>query len=283
MKIICSRKKELKGYYTKIKESQKEWVKISKHADKMKKNIENIDKSEGEKNNQNIQNFEEQLKAELHKIKDEDYTKFETGTEKAYEGLDQFNIKLERLGTELKYLQNLTNRFDEEHITMGCKALHEKMSINYKSMRELYNHIKLTLTKFIEIYNLPFNKANTESIEDTYRYLNKKFGLIKNVKDFPVSKTFKTIFNTWLGFIQNLNNNKEKYFNPLHWNMLVKVVQNPEIDFKNAKMSVREVWDLQMEKYQEAVDDIFERSKQEYKMDTALDKYEEHYKTIEFG
>ena len=65
--------------------------------------------------------------------------------------------------------------------------------------------------------------------------------------------------------------------------MLVKVVQNPEIDFKNAKMSVHVVWDLQMEKYQEAVDDIFERSQQEYKMDTALDKYEEHYKTIEFG
>ena len=48
-------------------------------------------------------------------------------------------------------------------------------------------------------------------------------------------------------------------------------------------MSVREILDLQMEKYQEAVDDIFERSKQEYKMDTALDKYEEYYKTIEFG
>jgi hypothetical protein len=68
----------------------------------MKKDIENIVKFEGEKNNQNIQNFEEQLKAELHKIKDEDYTKFELGSEKAYEGLDQSNIKLEHLGTELK-------------------------------------------------------------------------------------------------------------------------------------------------------------------------------------
>lgn len=37
-------------------------------------------------------------------------------------------------------------------------------------------------------------------------------------------------------------------------------------------MTVREVWDLKMEAYQEPVDDIFERSKQEYKMDTALDK-----------
>lgn len=40
--------------------------------------------------------------------------------------------------------------------------------------------------------------------------LNKTFGLIKNVKDFPVSKTFKGILNTWPGFIQNLNNLKEK-------------------------------------------------------------------------
>jgi hypothetical protein len=77
-------------------------------------------------------------------------------------------------------------------------------------MRELWEHIKLTLMKFNEIYNLPFNEANTESIEDTYRYLNKKFGLIKNVKDFPVSKTLKTILNTWPGFIKNLNNIKEK-------------------------------------------------------------------------
>ena len=45
--------------------------------------------------------------------------------------------------------------------------------------------------------------------------------------------------------------------------MLVKEVQNSDFDLKNAKMSVREVWDLKMEKYQEAVDDIFERSKQE--------------------
>ena len=42
----------------------------------MKKDIENIVNSEGEKNNQNIQNFDEQLKAEFRKIKDEDYFKF---------------------------------------------------------------------------------------------------------------------------------------------------------------------------------------------------------------
>lgn len=280
--VRLTHKKELKGYDSKIKESQKEWVKISKHADKLKKDLENIIKSEGEKNNQNIQNFEEELKTDFKNLTNEAFTKFETGTEVAYAGLEQFNIKIERRGTELEYFQNLANGFDEEHITMGCKAQYEKMTINYNSMRELWDHIKLTLTRFNEIYNMPFKEANTDNIEDTYRDLNKKFGLIKNVKDFPVSKTFKGILNAWPGFIQNLNNLKEKYFNNRHWDMLVKEVQKPDFDFKNDKMTVREVWDLKMEVYQEAVDDIFERSKQEFKMDTALDKYEEYYKTVEF-
>jgi len=130
---------------------------------------------------------------------------------------------------------------------MGCKQLHEKMNVNYKSMRELWDHIKLTLTKFNDIYSMPFKEANTETIEDTYRDLNKKFGLIKNVKDMPVAKTFKGILNAWPGFIQNLNNLKEKYFNNRHWDMLVKEVQKPEFDFKNDKMTVRQVWDLKME------------------------------------
>jgi len=64
--------------------------------------------------------------------------------------------------------------------------------------------------------------------------------------------------------------------------MLVKEVEKPAFDYKNQNMTVREVWDLKMEAYQEPVDDIFERSKQEYKMDTYLDKLEEYYKTIEF-
>lgn len=41
------------------------------------------------------------------------------------------------------------------------------MTVNFKSMCELWEHIKLTLTKFKEIYDMPFAEANTETIEDT--------------------------------------------------------------------------------------------------------------------
>lgn len=70
--VRLTHKKELKGYDAKIKDSQKEWVKLSRHADKLKKDLDGLINSEREKNNQNIQNFEERLKSEQNKVKDED-------------------------------------------------------------------------------------------------------------------------------------------------------------------------------------------------------------------
>jgi predicted nucleotidyltransferase len=56
---------------------------LTNHAKWLKKDLDVLINSEREKNYQNIQNFEDQLKSELNKVKDEAYTKYETGTEKA--------------------------------------------------------------------------------------------------------------------------------------------------------------------------------------------------------
>jgi len=69
--VRLTHKKELKGYDSKIKESQREWVKLTKHADKLKKDIDGLINSEKEKNNQAIQAFEDDLKSEQKKIMDE--------------------------------------------------------------------------------------------------------------------------------------------------------------------------------------------------------------------
>jgi hypothetical protein len=55
------------------------------------------------------------------------------------------------LGTELEQNQQLANGFDDDNATNGCRVLYEKMQVNYKSMTELWNHVKLSLTNFNEI------------------------------------------------------------------------------------------------------------------------------------
>jgi len=64
--------------------------------------------------------------------------------------------------------------------------------------------------------------------------------------------------------------------------MICKEVEKSDFDFKNPNMNLKQVWDLKLERRQEAVEDIFERSKQEYKMANKLEEYDKYYKDINF-
>jgi len=54
--------------------------------------------------------------------------------------------------------------------------------------------------------------------------------------------------------------------------MICEEVKAQEFNFKDPNMNLKQIWDLKLETSQEAVEDIFERSKQEFKMGTKLDE-----------
>lgn len=64
--------------------------------------------------------------------------------------------------------------------------------------------------------------------------------------------------------------------------MICEEVKKTDFDFKNPNLNMKLVWDLKLEMRQEAVEDIFERSKQEWKMGTKLDEYDNFYKDVQF-
>jgi len=119
---------------------------------------------------------------------------------------------------------------------------------------------------------MKFKDCNLDEIEDLIRDLTKKFNQIKNIKNFPVARSFKSILDSWPGFITNLRCLKEPFFTERHWHMICEEVERKDFDFKNPNMNLRQVWDLQLGKHPEAVEDIFERSKQEFKMSNKLDE-----------
>jgi len=121
-----------------------------------------------------------------------------------------------------------------------------------------------------------------DEIEDTTRDLKKKFDQIKNIKNFAVAKTFKSILESWPEFINNMRSLKEPYFTERHWNMICVEVERPTFEYKNPNLNLRQIWDLELKSHQEMVEDIFERSKQEFKMSNKLDEYDKFYKDINF-
>jgi len=64
--------------------------------------------------------------------------------------------------------------------------------------------------------------------------------------------------------------------------MICEEVKTQDFNFKDPNMNLKQIWDLKLESSQEAVEDIFERSKQEFKMGTKLDEYDKIYKDIVF-
>mmetsp|Transcript_71958 Transcript_71958/g.155411 ORF Transcript_71958/g.155411 Transcript_71958/m.155411 type:complete len:111 (+) Transcript_71958:1912-2244(+) len=86
--IKLSHKKELKGYSEKIRENQKDWIKLYKHAEFVKKELDTTIKSEKDKTTHKISSFEENLKKEEKNMKSLDYYKYETGTEASFKTLD---------------------------------------------------------------------------------------------------------------------------------------------------------------------------------------------------
>lgn len=102
------------------------------------------------------------------------------------------------------------------------------------------------------------------------------------MKDTDVSKSFKSLLNAWPPFINNLRGLKEAFFTERHWKMICQEVDQNNFDFKNPNMNLKQIWELRLEQKQEPIDDIYERSKQEFKMATKLDEYDKYYKDINF-
>lgn len=189
---------------------------------------------------------------------------------------------MKKLENELEEYQILADGFDDETITQGCKKTLESINLEFSCIRQLWNHIKFTQDKFQEIYKFKFKDTNLDDLEDLIRDLTKKFQQIKNIKTTEVAKTFRTKINQWPSFINNLRGLKETYFKDRHWKMICEEVKANDFKFSDPNMILKQVWDLSLETSQEAVEDIFERSKQEYKMAAKLEEFEKLYKDIEF-
>jgi hypothetical protein len=186
------------------------------------------------------------------------------------------------LKVELSDYQILANGFDDDNQTNGCIKIIEGVNTEYGCIRDLWAHIKYTQEKIHEINNMKFEDTNLDQLDESIRDVTKKFLAIKNIKTTEVARTFRSILNAWPGFINNLRGLKETYFNERHWKMIIEQVDQTDFDFKNTSMNLKQVWDLKLEKKQEQVEDIFERSKQEYKMANKLDEYDKYYKDINF-
>lgn len=110
--------------------------------------------------------------------------------------------------------------------------------------------------------------------------------LMKTLKDMRCDKKCNAYLGIledikkWLVFLPLIAELRDEAMRPRHWQAIKAKVQK---DFEVIdKLTLRDVFNLNLNKYQEDVEEITDQARQEAKMEKTLNKLEEIWKDIEF-
>lgn len=256
------------------------WVSLQKQAREAKKDIAPAVNTESEKTKQQIKNFEEELKVYSQNIKKQEYQKYDTPVDKSLKLLDSEQEKLNQHKAYLSEMEFLSQHFGFPEIVQGCTRQLEANVTEITVMRQLWDHISLILNTYDRYLNSNWNKV--ESLE--WNEENNK--LIKDLREIKVDRkchAFLGISNTtknWAIFLPLVSQLREDCMQPRHWEMLKKEVKS---SFElNDSLKLHTIYDLELHKYAEQVEEIADRARNESKMEKLLIKISETWNAVPF-
>jgi dynein heavy chain len=147
-------------------------------------------------------------------------------------------------------------------------------------VKELWDHIDTCTKKFTKFMSEKWVAISPYEMEDEVKKL------LKTLKDMKVDKRCNAYvgimdeIKKWLVFLPLIAELADKDMRPRHWDDLKKKVgQQFTID---DNLLLKDVYDLNLGKYQEDVEEITDQAKQEAKMEKTLAKLDETWAIVIF-
>lgn len=266
-----------------VKQSKKlfdDFTSIKKLAKDTKKEITPIVASETQKNNVHIGKLEDELKHFIQEMKKRDFYKYDCGRENALS-------KLEAVYSEVAVYEQKTSdygftakKFENPNLIDGCNKHIDAIKVELGNMKCLWDHISECQQTFVGY--LATSWANTQPFEmedDCKKNM-------KTLKDMKVDKRANAYtglldeIKKWLIFLPLIAELASPDMRDRHWDAIrAKVKKNFEVD---DKLSLQDIYDLNLQDYKEDVEEITDQAKQEAKMEKTLKKLNETWKDIKF-
>lgn len=147
-------------------------------------------------------------------------------------------------------------------------------------MNELWKHIEFCQKAFDGFLGSKWNDTEPGDMEDQVKKL------MKTLKDMKVDKRANAYngildeIKKWLNFLPLIGELRDISMRNRHWDMIrEKVGSNFVID---EKLFLKDIYDLNLNKYKEDVEEITDQSRQEAKMEKTLAKLHETWVDILF-
>lgn len=271
------------GKESQVKQTKKlfdEWANLKKIAKDVKKEINPLVTQETGKNNNNITKLEEDLKAYFQEMKKRDFYKYDCGKEQAQEKLNGVFDEIAEFEKKIEDYGFVTRKFGNPNLIDNAIKQVESIKTEVKNMQTLWEHISFCQVTFENNQCTSWDNTNCDDMDDTTKKLQKT---LKEMKVDKRCNAYAGLFEEikkWLNFIPLISELRDPAMRERHWDSIRAKVQ---VDFKvDAKLMLRDVYNLNLNKYQEDVEEITDQAKQEAKMEKTLAKLNETWKDVKF-
>lgn len=245
----------------------------------IRKEITPLVQSEDERNKTLIKKLEDELKDFFTQIKKRDFYKYQ-GVAVANEALEKINVELKAFTEKIEYYGTNAVKFGSpDSINASIKQL-EAIQTEVENMKILWEHIDLCLGKFESYMKSKWVETNPFDMEDECKKLMRSLKEMKVDKKQHAYNGILEDIKAWLIFLPLIGDLRDDAMRDRHWQKIKDKVQK---DFSvDDKLLLKDVFELNLGKYKEDVEEITDQARQEAKMEKTLKKLDETWKDICF-
>lgn len=258
----------------------KNWGDLKKMAKDVKKEIQPLVDLERENNNKNIKTLEEEITHFTQEMRKREFFQYKCGVTVAIE-------KLNGVFDELKVFEDKIEDYGDNAFKFGVPDLINKavkdiegIKVTIKAMNELWQHIEFCQASFDKFLTTKWVETDPGDMEDQVKKL------MKTLKDMKVDKRANAYngildeIKRWLNFLPLIGELRDQSMRERHWDMIRDKVQSKFVIDQN--LFLKDIYELNLNKYKEDVEEITDQSRQEAKMEKTLGILQERWVDVVF-
>jgi len=251
------------------------------HCKKKEKEIAPLVQKESDIYRKKIAEYEEELKVYQSGLKKEAYFFYKSGLELAKLRLREVTMAMDKFDLEKDDLYHIACNFEYPDELNNSKKIMQAMREDVAAMETLWNfeeeRIRVTETFLINLWG----KVQAGDMEDRVKELGKELRSLKVDKKCDAFTGMQDVVKKWSIFCPLVGELRDPAMRGRHWSQLMNLCgKSVEV---SEDILLRDMWNMELHKFPDAVEDTADQAKQEAKMEITLNKLKECWGVVEFG
>jgi len=278
LKLFVEKKQAKDSQLKALAKLNKEWVDLKKIAKDTKKEIAPLVEQEMDKNNLLIKKLEEEITQFTQEMKKREFFQYKCGTVVALEKLNGVFDELAVFEEKIKDYGENAKKFGKPEIIHKAIKDVDGIKVIVENMKLLWDHIELCQNTFDEFMKTKWEQTEPIEQEDQVKKL------MKTLKDMKVDKKANAYngildeIKKWLNFLPLIQELRDPSMRERHWDSIREKVQVQFVIDEN--LYLKNIYELNLNKYKEDVEEITDQARQEAKMEKTLQKLEDTWRDI---